>query len=64
MLPGETSCTTIRFYVRTRSGVWVESPSVKTIEEARTEMAREWWVGREPAIVKSETVEIIVEEGK
>jgi hypothetical protein len=64
LLPGQHIGTTTRFYVRAGGGAWLESDYVRTIEEARKEMDREYWKGRKPVIVKRETVETIVEEGK
>lgn len=64
LLPGQTTNTTTRFYVRTLEGAWMESDHVASIEAARTEMGRERWKGRKPVVVEIETTETIVEEGE
>lgn len=64
LLPSQKTSTRTQFYVRTRSGAWVESNDYNTIEEARKDFAREWWRGRQPAIVQKTTTETVVEEGE
>lgn len=64
LLPSQMYGTFTRFYVRAREGAWIESDEVRTLEQAQTEMARERWRGRRPAIIGKVTTETVVEEGE
>lgn len=64
LLPSQNRSERVRFYVKASSGAYLESDTFRNQEDAQKEMAREFWSGREPCVVKLTTIEEVVIRGK
>jgi hypothetical protein len=64
LLPSQNSSETVRFYVKSSNGVYLESKIFVNQEDAELEMKKEFWQGREPCVVRITTLEEVVLHGE
>lgn len=64
LLPHQTRSERVRFYVKSSRGAYLDSDTTHNQEDAEKEMAKEFWSGREPCVVKLTTIEEVVVRGE